>query len=277
MQKKIKEHWLSWRIKYHRAVRITFTGGLGAQVLSTAIYYHFVERGFHVMADLSYFENSYRIAIPGQKGQISIWNWEMECYGISCNSLELTNVKGMYAPTLRDGILKSSLALEALASPSVRSKFNTIINDEYSLAYRSEKLNSQPYLCVHVRRGDYLNVASHLVSSNMLDNLASKFAGLIQRVLILSDSPISPDEFRALRKNFQDRIHIIDHDPNPALAHSLMRNAKVLVCSNSQFSLSAGLLSDGLVILPKVWYGKGGRHLNNIIDNSGDFLVLRKT
>jgi hypothetical protein len=201
----------------------------------------------------------------------------MECYGVSYSNLELNNIKGMHVPTLHDGTLKGSLALEALANPVVRAKFNTIISDEYSAAYRRTALKNQPYLCVHVRRGDYINVASHLVSGSMLANVASKFTGLIHRVLILSDSPLNPDEFRELQTNFKDGFHIIDDDSNPALAHSLMRNAKVLICSNSQFSLSAGLLSDGLVILPKVWYGKGGRHLNNIIDNSGDFLVLRKT
>ncbi len=119
-----------------------------------------------------------------------------------------------------------------------------------------------------------MNVASHLISCSALDSIASKFSGLVDRILILSDSPIDPLEFETVRLSFPGRLHIIDKDPDPALAHSLMRNAAVLICSNSQFSLSAGLLSTGLKIIPKVWYGSNATRLNLVVEKISDFAVV---
>jgi len=275
MLKLLKDHWLNRRIEHARAVRVTFTGGLGAQVLSTAIYLHFVDRGFQTLADLSYFENPHTIATPGRKGQLSHWQWEMDGYGFSRANLNTHLPQGMSLPTLHDGALKLSMALRALASTSVRARFDVSASDQYSALYRDTELLGQRYVCIHVRRGDYLNVASHLINSNTIDNLACKFYNLVDRVLILSDSPVDLDEFTRVRSTFQGRVHIIDSNPDPVLAHSLMRNASILVCSNSQFSLSAGLLSDGLKIIPKIWFAEADEHLNRIVDSISDFAVVR--
>jgi len=270
----VKDYLLSISIEKNRAIRITFTGGLGAQILSAAIYHHFLERGYQAVADLSYFENAHRIATPGQTGQISYWKWELDCYGIGRESL-VASASGSSMRTLHDGAMKFELALKALNSPAVQARFNTPANDVYSAPYRAAELQGERYLCLHVRRGDFLNVASHLVSSSALNDIASRFAGLVPRILILSDSPIGPTEFEGVRKRFKDRVHIIDSNPDPVLAHSLMRNAAVLVCSNSQFSLSAGLLSSGLKIIPKIWFGADSERLNQAIDKISDFAVVR--
>lgn len=276
MLQRIREQWLHRRIERTRSICVTFTGGLGAQILSTAIYQHFVERGYQTVADLSYFDNVHRIASASNKGQISYWNWEMDSYGVGRDSLATHAPDGSLQPKLHDGALKFSLAFQAMAAPSVRSRFDVKASDQQSIDYRVNELKGERYLCLHVRRGDYLNVASHLVSSSELESMASKFTGLVDRILILSDSPIGVDEFVVLRKNFPGRLHIIDSDPDPVLAHSLMRNAAVLVCSNSQFSLTAGLLSEGLVVIPKVWFGQNAAELNAAVNRVSDFAVLRK-
>ena len=41
--------------KKERPVAITFTGGMGAQIVSAAIYYHLEHEGRPVIADFSYF------------------------------------------------------------------------------------------------------------------------------------------------------------------------------------------------------------------------------
>lgn len=275
MLQNIKDNYLRRVIDQRQAVKVSFTGGLGAQILSSAIYYHFLSRGYRTFADLSYFSNDHRIATPGQKGQISYWKWELDCYGVSRDSLAIETPGERGAPTLHDGALKFSLAMEALSAPDVRAHFYTAGNDAFSAHYRTTQLNDEQYLCLHVRRGDYLNVASHLVSSSELDSIASKFSGLVDRILILSDSPIGESEFGNLRSKFGGRINVIDNDPDPILAHSLMRNAAVLICSNSQFSLSAGLLSNGLKIIPKVWFGADARRINLAVDRMSDFAVFR--
>ena len=276
MLQKIREQWLHRRIERTRSICVTFTGGLGAQILSSAIYYHFVQRGFHTVADLSYFNNEHRIAKPGETGQISHWNWEMSSYGMRPESLARHSTSSSLPPTLQDGALKFSLAMQALTASSVRARFDMTASDLHSFSYRAGELKGERYLCLHVRRGDYLNVASHLVSNNELEGMASKFAKLVDRILILSDSPIGENEFVGLRTRFPRRLHIIDSDPDPVLSHSLMRNAAILVCSNSQFSLSAGLLSESLVVIPKVWFGQDAAELNAVVNQISDFAVLAK-
>ncbi len=87
MLQRANEFWLRRRIEQRRAISVSFTGGLGAQIFSTAIYHHFTARGYRTVADLSYFSNTHRIAELGHKGQLSYWKWEMDCYGVNCNSL----------------------------------------------------------------------------------------------------------------------------------------------------------------------------------------------
>lgn len=275
MLQKLKDNYLGRQIDQQRAIKVTFTGGLGAQILSTAIYYHYLNRGYKTFADLSYFSNEHRIATPGQKGQISYWKWGMDSYGVARDGLATETQADRATPTLHDGALKFSLAMDALSEPGVRAHFDTAGNDAFSEQYRASQLHGERYLCLHVRRGDYLNVASHLVSSNELDGIASQFGGLVDRVLILSDSPIGASEFEKVRSKFSGRIRVIDSDPDPILAHSLMRNAAVLICSNSQFSLSAGLLSNGLKIIPKVWFGADASRINLAVNKMSDFSVLR--
>lgn len=47
------------------------------------------------------------------------------------------------------------------------------------------------YLCIHVRRGDYVNIASHLVSAREF----FEFAGLVKHIVVVSDSSIE-ESFR---------------------------------------------------------------------------------
>ena len=60
----------------------------------------------------------------------------------------------------------------------------------------------------------------------------------------------------------------------PFYCHCLMRNASLLVRSNSQFSLTAGLLSSGFVVLPKKLYGGGEEKLESLISELSDFAVM---
>lgn len=278
MLQRIREKWLYRQIERSRSICVTFTGGLGAQILSAAIYYYFIERGYQAVADLSYFDKAHRIAAPSNNGQISHWKWEIDSYGVGRDNLLAFKPADTSSPLiLKDGALKFRLAIQALNVQSVRARFDMKFSDQRSMDYRVNELKGGHYLCLHVRRGDYLNVSSHLVSSSELEGMAVKFAGLVDRILILSDSQIGADEFVGLRKIFFGRLHIIDGDPDPVLAHSLMRNAAVLVCSNSQFSLTAGLLSKGLVIIPKVWYGQNETELNEEVNRVSDFAVLNVT
>lgn len=275
MLNKLRDLLLQTMVERKRGLCVTFTGGLGAQILSAAIYYYYIERGFNVVADFSYFENEHRIATEGEAGELSYWKWELDSYGIHMDSFKISDNKlnSLY-PTLHDGPLKLSLAINALRIGEIRSYYDFSCSDFISQSYRESVMRGEKYLCVHLRRGDYLNVASHIVSSDGLDTTAVKFSNIINRVLIVSDSKIEDGEFSKIRASYGARVCILDGDNDPNLTHSLMRNAAILICSNSQFSLSAGMLSSGLKIIPKKWFGNRFSSLNSVIDGASDFAIL---
>ena len=276
MFQRIKDNLLKQTLDKNRTIAVSFTGGLGAQILSAAIYQHFRQYGRETYADFSYFSNEHRIAMPGTKGHISNWKWELASYGLARENFSDARQVAGKLRVLNDGALKFSLALEALRSAQVRATFDLLSNDLCSKTYRYTELSAQRYVCMHIRRGDYLNVASHLVGERSFDDLASKFRVAVDRLLILSDSPVDMKKLPLVENAFEGRINVIDDNPDPVLAHSLMRNATVLICSNSQFSLSAGLLSEGVVVIPKIWFGKDSIDINAAVDRVSEFSVLQR-
>ena len=112
------------------------------------------------------------------------------------------------------------------------------------------------YLCIHIRRGDYLNVASHLVGENEFIDLAKSFADLVRQVIVISDSELSVQFKNNLEKHFNNNCSYVIGG-NLHVAHALMRKPKYLICSNSQYSLTAALLNDvaAQIYIPTNWYG----------------------
>lgn len=117
----VKEKYLVVQIERAKGVKITFTGGLGAQLFSTAIYFYFKTKGYNVIADLSYFDSKHRIAIPGINGEMSHWKWEMTCYGISKDNFEIGTNVFHNMPLLSDGVVKHKLGVNALKSSTIKN------------------------------------------------------------------------------------------------------------------------------------------------------------
>jgi hypothetical protein len=147
------------------------------------------------------------------------------------------------------------------------------IQNECLLKYGVNFLNCN-YLCLHIRRGDYLSVASYMVPENYFLDISSKFIGLVDTIVVFSDSPLSADFTNEVKKGFGQSFLFENSSLTPFLTHSVMRHAKILVCSNSQFSFTAGILNDNLVILPKIWFGKELESLNDSISKSSKFMIL---
>ena len=83
---------MSQSLKQDSEVLVTFTGGLGAQILSAAIYYYFKGKGRKVYADKDYFKQPGRTATPGNKGEVSQWNYELGEYGLSLEGFSTEKV-----------------------------------------------------------------------------------------------------------------------------------------------------------------------------------------
>lgn len=257
--------------KSKRKTVITFTGGMGAQIISAAIYFEYKNAGHEVYADLSYFHSDKHEAAVGLKGDISHWDWQLDSFGLTLDSFDqLKNPKYWGVDIIADGQKKMELSFNALKQTNIQKFFP--VSDSVEDILPSSF--SSGYLCVHIRRGDYLNVASHLVSDNDFINIINKFSRLVPNLVIVSDSSIDED-FLEMISGYKE-IKLLDNN-QASVAHRVMRNCKILICSNSQFSLTAGLLnSKALVIFPKKWFADRSK-LNHIIkplNDACDFQLL---
>lgn len=263
-------NWIRlFRNKHKRETVITFTGGMGAQIISAAIYYQLKSKGVAVYADLSYFDKAEVVARVGNKGEISHWSWQLSQFGLERDSFDsLQNYNQKSVNLIADGPEKSRLAMEALRNPAVQARFAANCSCLGKLA-----LESDGYLCIHVRRGDYVNVASHLMSNEEFFRIAAKFTGLVPHVVVVSDSPIKAEFRERISAGYTNATFLDSIDA--FTTHYVMRKARILVCSNSQFSLIAALLNPhGLIVLPKQWLGPGNEALEAPIHAACGFQLL---
>lgn len=252
---------------------VSFSGGMGAQIISAAIYYMLRERGQTVLADMRYFDQKTHLAVVGNAGELSLWPWQLDCFGIKRDDFETSpNTKASKADQrIDDGELKLRLGIEALRLPQIRAKFPIPAGVEDILGAEFPT----HYLCMHIRRGDYVNVASHLVADAQFIAIAGNYSPLVRNAVIVSDSPIAPALRERLSEQFS-RIAFMD-GITAFETHRLMRQARVLIGSNSQFSLIAALLNtDGMVVLPRQWFGKGLEDLENAVRDVCDFQILNR-
>lgn len=257
---------------------VTFTGGLGAQILSAAIYFDLHWEGRKIYADLEYFKKSAKTATVGNKGEISHWNYELEAYALPLSAFSLrTPKKTLFKrnkPTvIADGVDKLRLAIKALRKPEVRKHFPV----SQAIIQESQRIiGNRDYLCIHIRRGDYVNVASHLVDDMDFVNMARTISRFVPSVVVISDSEVSAITMKNLNELFEHCSFVVGG--NPHIGHNLIRQANYLICSNSQFSLSAALLNEvsQQIFLPTKWFGDGESDLQIPINEICQFQMLTR-
>jgi len=246
-------------------------GGVGAQILSK-ILYDYLDFCYpdKVFADMQYFRQK-----PAVANGVSVFDWELSYYG-----LELSDFNEWKEPAWMDmggkslrGILskiygkspfvkyldersslRSLLLHEALSERNYGSKFPVSVAHRHQA---KEYVKGDGVAVVHLRRGDYLNVASHLVTDEDVFLVLNRLARMgVKKAVLISDSPICVDSFSLYVPGISDWDVLISDDI--FLCHAVMRLASILVISNSQFSLSAALLSfcdDSFIIMPRQWFG----------------------
>jgi hypothetical protein len=249
---------------------VKFAGGMGTQIIQSAVYFALRQDGESALADLSYFDVESRLARVGDKGRVTHWFWQLDQYGLPRNSFEATEVgqrKRRYI--LADGAEMMELGIRALQRPELQRIFMPSTPSLFNLP----SVASKPFLCIHVRRGDYVNVASHLVSDDEFIEIAGKFSRLVEYAVILSDSPFG-DGFKIKMNNMFQNVEYLDK-LDPYSSHWLMRQARILVCSNSTYSLTAALLNpDALVVMPKQWFGGNDREIEAPIQSLSNFQIM---
>lgn len=230
---------------------VKFAGGMGTQIIQAAVYFALREDGESALADLRYFDTASKMAVVGDKGKATHWFWQLDQYGLMRDTFETIENKDLSNHyMLSDGPEMMEFGLQALQRPEIQRHFLPADISAFNIPIDI----STPFLCLHVRRGDYVNVASHLVSDDEFLQLARKFSGLVQHAVLLSDSPFE-DGFRNKMSQLFGSVSYLDN-LDPYSSHWLMRKAQVLVCSNSTYSLTAAMLNTaGLIVMPKQWFG----------------------
>jgi hypothetical protein len=244
---------------------------MGAQILSAAAYLHLKKTQVPVYADLSYFETPQRLAVVGQPGDCSHWGWQLDPFGLHPSHFAGAPETGKRSGlrVLHDGPEKLRWGLAGLRDRAIQRAFDCGSSPEDLLPPSAEA----GYLCLHIRRGDYVNVASHLLDDSAFVALARKFVGLVSCAVVVSDSAIPQGLRQELQlmyphTAFLDRVDAFS-------SHMVMRNARILVCSNSQFSLVAAMLNpDALKLIPRQWFGAEQRHIEAPVHELCEFEFL---
>jgi hypothetical protein len=250
---------------------VVFAGGMGTQIIQAAVYFSMKNAGHPVYADLSYFDTTSRMAEAGNPGQLTHWFWQLDPFGLPKTSFDQNSeLNKRNADILPDGPRMMELGLKALAQPDIQKIFKDVADVREVLP--EEVLSG--FLCIHVRRGDYVNVASHLISDGEFISLVNKFSGLIDHAVILSDSPIGSDLRNAVSPLFKSAMFLDSIDPYTS--HQIMRCARILICSNSTFSLTAAALNPSvLAIMPKKWFAEKDREIEAPIHARSSFEIMR--
>ena len=269
-----------------------FEGGLGAQIIAYIEYrekMQSIEKGVSkskLLTDTNYF----RKYTPGVyvSGPI-IRPWKLDIYNIS-----LESVSAFQASKFRK-VIKSRRRSPKTISNITENRWRK--NKGLHLKYfprvlRNEAVFQQigidpkgDFSVVHVRRGDFITMGTLSVANDSFINLLSKInMSLTKEVYIVSDSVLENEFKNEILKILKlNEVHWIEGENISEVAvHEFMREAKVLVCSNSMFSFSAGILSreDALVIAPMNFFG-GDLHIPNSgkiysleFTSAGDFFIF---
>jgi hypothetical protein len=124
----------------------------------------------------------------------------------------------------------------------------------------ASELESELSISLHVRRGDYLNLAAHTVCSQeyyqaAVKEMIRKVSG-DPRIYVFSDDP----EWARQNLKFSVPTQVVDHNSGAADFEDmrLMSLCKHNIIANSSFSWWAAWLNanaDKNVIAPKAWFG----------------------
>lgn len=256
---------------------VIFDGGLGSQIMNYFQFTYLINKNSKIEVNMEYFEN------PSQKNHNFFvqWQWALDRYGISMDSIKNK------AHKISDNHARIPSNLRASVDKNYFKKFSEVdlsetfpINKAELVQFLSENNISSEYYAIHIRKGDALNVASKLVTENDVHDLSLKLFIKLPKhpILIFSDSEIDGIVKNTLIKLGYTDVHIfLPGSCSDFTVHDLLRGAKILVTSNSTFSLSAALLSrkTQLAFIPMEFYsGYRDGPTNELINKLSKFSML---
>jgi hypothetical protein len=251
-------------------------GGLGSQIICYLIYAQAYKKNKFIFFDISFFlkrpddlvfsTNTYR-------------SWSLDNFGISLESL-------IVQPNL-SFFDRLKLKPDDIYYGHQFEKF--MINYNYDLAvlfpnFGWEKTLLSKYLIqegdysvIHIRKGDFILQASYLVNDlSYIKLLRSLNIIISNNVFIVSDEYLGASLEQQIKDVLTNSKVYFEYSATEIVTHGLMRNAKILVTSNSMFSLSAAILRDKslLTITPKIFFGNSFETYNKGINSLSDWNII---
>jgi hypothetical protein len=244
----------------HHKNLIHIEGGLGSQILGVIAFWNLQNHIGKEKAkcDLSYFSN--------EANSNNLWAYELEKFNLPLSEFKKFESKSKenLLKAKRDFLTDHELAHDywEMSRSRYLSKFSYDRNKVFSYFQESTKLKpEEPFTAIHIRRGDYLKVASKIVSVedyleivNVVGSLASR------KVVVISDSELSDEDKSRLQKalDVNELIFLDSPGLDPFNIHCLLREAKLLITGNSTYSFSAGLLGrQGQIVFSPMQFHKG--------------------
>jgi hypothetical protein len=266
------------RSKLERIVRIE--GGLGSQLIGLLTYEAKRIENPKVRSDVSYF--------MGQKkgmneSGVSIWDWELDKYGHDINVFyaqskfydRFLSVINSKSPDK----VKRDLRIFNQIPWRQYSRKLPIVDDLYGYLGKFNLTENDDFGVIHIRRGDYLNVASRVVGLEAAIEVFNRLAtAAITPIFITSDDVLGDEDLEYCKEHLISRTFIIvEPNTNIHIVHGLMRSASFLVTSNSTFSWTAGMLSvreTPTIISPTSFFGEANHQYDSLFRVKSSWMVL---
>jgi hypothetical protein len=260
---------------YHK--NLTYIeGGLGSQILGVISFYNQQDMygKKNAKCNLSYFDDSDRK---------DLWKWNLDKYGIGLDGLKRYESRSKFDLLKGKKDFLTDLEISQEYWKNCRTKYlsrfpNNELQLQNFLLTAAKKSNLESYGAIHIRRGDYLQVASKVISLDGYVHFLEGIKGILPKLsFIITDTPLTSVEKQRLvvAIGFDREVVFLDSPlHNPFILHCLMRSADLLVTSNSTFSFSAGLLGkEGQTVFSPVEFhaGNGSEKYNRTFRSVGSF------
>lgn len=257
---------------------ITFEGGLGSQMIPFLEMKYLDSEKMPYELNLEYFES----ALPVNEKRRP---WALSHYGI-----ELANLKSRpssFGQVWRKNFVFEDEIFWEFVKESGSSLFPVLKQSTHSELIKIGASPEIPYSAIHIRRGDYLQLASKLVSNEEIVQFAKKMISVLDdQILLVSDSNIDRELFLQISQlcdSNNRRLFLLDDNSIPDVkVHEILRSANTLLCSNSTFSFTAALLAEtgAKAFAPLSFYdpfswGGASEILNSRYRKSGDFFLIK--
>ena len=194
-------------------------------------------------------------------------------YSIKNNNVDNLNDFFIENPVIiHDGPNKSKLFINAMETKNIKRKFQTK-SKEWKNIIDKNNINFDNTVVLHLRRGDYLNVATHLISCEEVLKTCQKLKKSLKILLFFQNSKKCDNEsfIIELKKIFLN-VKWMDEIDN-VNTHKIMTQANFLLCSNSQFSTTAAYLGEGFSIIPQK-YSSDSDYIFQYENNQTSFALL---